>query len=113
MPANPIEQFEAAFADYQEAAAARAFWMGRIGLYAVLKALGVGQDDRVGICSYTCVGVVEAVTRLRARPVFLDVDRHMNISTAALEQQAQPLKALVLQHTFGVPCDLKRSLEWA
>jgi perosamine synthetase len=113
MSRNPIRQFEAILAEYQGAAGGRAFWMGRVGLYAVLKALGVRPGDRVGICAYVCAGVVEAVTRLRAIPVFLDVDRRLNISPASLDRLTQPLAALVLQHTFGVPCDLDASLAWA
>lgn len=113
MSVKSITRFESAFAEYQGAACARAFWMGRVGLYAVLKALGVGEGHRVGICTFTCLGVVESVTRLKARPVFLDVDRHMNISPSALQRLKAPLKALILQHTFGVPCDIQASLEWA
>ncbi|MFH0980273.1 MAG: DegT/DnrJ/EryC1/StrS family aminotransferase [Planctomycetota bacterium] len=113
MARDPVQQFEAAFARYQGAAAARAFWMGRVGLYAVLRSLGVEGDDRVGICAYTCMSVVEAVTRLGAVPVFLDVDRHLNIASASLERLGEPLAALILQHTFGVPCDLDACLAWA
>lgn len=87
--------------------------MGRVALFTALRALGVGDGDRVGICSYTCLGVVEPIVRLGATPVFLDVDRHMNIDNNAIERDASTLKALVLQHTFGVPCDLDFALEWA
>ena len=113
MARDAVRHFEEAFAECQEAVAARAFWMGRVGLYALLRALGVGQGDRVGICSFTCVGVVEAVTRLRATPVFLDVDEHLNVAPAALERLTAPLKALVLQYTFGVPSQLDAALAWA
>lgn len=108
-----IQEFERAFTDYQGAVAARGFWMGRIGLYAALKALGVGPGKRVGVCSFTCLGVIEPVVRLGATPVYLDVDDHLNIAPAALLRLDQPLSALVLQHTFGVPCDLDASLAWA
>lgn len=110
---SPIRRFESAFAEYQGAACARSFWMGRVGLYAVLKALGVRPGDGVGICTFTCLGVIESITRLGAKPVFLDVDRHMNIAPAALQRNTQPMRVLVLQHTFGVPCDLEPCLAWA
>lgn len=113
MATDAVKTFESAFADSQEVAAARAFWMGRAGMYALFRALGVNPGDRVGICSFTCLGVVESVTRLRATPVFLDVDRHMNIAPEALQRLTQPLKVLVLQHTFGVPCQLDTCLDWA
>jgi perosamine synthetase len=108
-----VREFEEKFAEYEQAAAARAFWMGRVGLYAVLRALGVGPGDAVGICAYTCVAVVEAVMRTGAKPLFLDVDRHLNIAPAALEALPAAPKVLVLQHTFGVPCDLDATLAWA
>ena len=57
--------------------------------------------------------VLEAVTRLRAQPVFIDIDSHMNIAPSALNQLDKPLSAIVLQHTFGVPCELNRCLSWA
>jgi len=41
------------------------------------------------------------------------VDRHMNIAPEALENLDQPLKVLVLQHTFGVPCRLDACMAWA
>lgn len=113
MSSDPVREFENAFAEHQEAAAARAFWMGRVALYALLRVLGVGAGDRVGLCSYTCVGAVEPVTRLRAVPVFLDVDRHMNVSPHALEHLKAPLKVLIVQPTFGVPSGLDACLAWA
>jgi perosamine synthetase len=113
MASDAVRAFERAFAQSQQAPAARAFWKGRAGLYALLKVFGVGAGDRVGLCAFTCLGVVEPVTRLRATPIFLDVDEHLNLSVAALERLAQPLKALIVQHTFGVPCDLPALLAWA
>ncbi len=107
-----VQQFEAQFAEYQGAASARAFGRGRVGLYAVLRALGVGTGDHVGICAYTCYGVIEPIIRLGARPVFLDVDRHMNIAPASLERQAGSLRALIVQHTFGVPAPIDAYLAW-
>lgn len=108
-----VRQFEEKFAEYEQAAAARAFWMGRVGLYGVLRALDVGPGDAVGICAYTCLAVVEAVMRTGARPIFLDVDRHLNIAPAALDALPAAPKALVLQYTFGVPSHLDAALAWA
>lgn len=107
------KRFESSFADYQGATCARTFWTGRVGIYALLRALGVREKDSVGICAFNSLAVVEAVLRLGARPIFLDVDRHMNISPAALDRLGMPIKALILQHTFGVPCQLEASLAWA
>jgi perosamine synthetase len=108
-----VRAFEHSFAEYQQAVAARAFWMGRAGLYAVLRALGVGPGDRVGICAYTCVAVVEAVLRTGAEALFLDVDRHLNVSPLALAALPAAPKVLILQYTFGVPSQVDAALAWA
>lgn len=108
-----IRAFEDAFARDQGAAGVRAFWSGRIGLFALLRALGVGRGDRVGICTYTCLGVVEPVVRTGALPAFLDVDRRMNIAPASLEKLVSPIQALIVQHTFGVPAPIDAYLAWS
>lgn len=113
MTTDPIRAYERRFAEMRQAHDARAFWMGRVGLYVVLKALGVGENDRVGLCGFGCLGTVEALTRLRARPVFLDVDRHLNINAKSLGTLEIPLKVLVIQHTFGMPADLDALAAWA
>lgn len=110
---NPIQTFEQAFAAYTQTAAARGFWRGRAGLYALLRALPVTPGDRVGICAYTCVSVVEAIVQAGASPLFLDVDEDLNIAPAALLRLNEPPKALILQHTFGMPCALEPCLAWA
>ncbi len=86
MPNDPVRQFEAAFAGYQGAVAGRAFWMGRVGLYAVLRVLGVGPNDRVGTCAYTCVSVVGVVTRLRSVSVFVDVAASMKFQIVSMQE---------------------------
>jgi len=96
--------YEEAFRELVGAVGARAFSRGRHGLLVLLKALGVGKGDRVGVCGYTCLSVVEPVKLLGAVPVYLDVDEHACIDPKALARQAPgSLKAVILQHTFGVP----------
>ena len=83
---------------------ARAFGRGREALLVLLKALGVGEGHRVGVSGYTCLSVVEPVMLSGATPVYLDVDEHACIDPKALAaQRPGSLKAVILQHTFGVP----------
>jgi perosamine synthetase len=91
----------------------RALWTGRVALDVVLRALGVDPGDRVALCAFTCVRVVETVTRLSAIPAFLDVDRRLNIAAPALERLDTPPAALVLQYAFGVPSGVETCLAWA
>ncbi len=97
-------EYEAAFRRLVGAAGARAFSRGRHGLVILLKALGVGPGDRVGVCGYTCVTVVAPVKLCGATPVYLDVDEHACIDPEVLAREAPgSLKVVILQHTLGIP----------
>lgn len=109
-----VSEYEQQFAQLVGAPQARAFLLGRMGLYTVLKALAVGPGDRVGICGYTCLSVAEAVCRTGATCEFLDVDRWLNTDPRALDRlPAGAIKVLVTQYTFGVPSQLDEVLAWA
>ena len=43
-----VTAFERTFAQWIGAERAFAFWKGRVALYAILKALGIGEDDARG-----------------------------------------------------------------
>ena len=114
MNANPIRAYEQEFARLVGAPQARAFMLGRMALYIVLKALGVGPGDRVGVCGYSCLSVSEAVLRTGAECEFLDVDEWLNISPDSLAKlPAGRIKVLVTQYTFGIPSRLDEALIWA
>ena len=90
------------FADVQ--GGARAFGLGRHALVILLKALDVHPGDKIGVCAFTCLAVVEAVKVCEAIPVYLDIDEHLCIDPQEiLIQDTGSLKAIVLQHTFGNP----------
>jgi dTDP-4-amino-4,6-dideoxygalactose transaminase len=84
------------------------FARGRVALYAILRAMGVGEGDEIIVPAFTCVAVPNAILYTGARPVWVDIDpisygidpRHvMN----ALSPRTQ---AILAQNTFGLPSDL-------
>ena len=91
------------------------FWKGRVALYAILRALGIGPGDDVVTPGYTCVVVPTAVHFAGARPLFADIDPETyNISLASIEAVATPaVKAVVVQHTYGLPVDCGPVVRWA
>jgi dTDP-4-amino-4,6-dideoxygalactose transaminase len=104
-------EYEERFSTYVGALEARAFGLGRHALVILLKALGIHEGDKVGVCGYTCFAVVEAVKVCGAVPVYLDVDEHLCIEPEAiLRQESGRLKVVILQHTFGVPGRLEQLL---
>lgn len=91
------------------------FSKGRASLYATLKALGLTQGDEVIIPGYTCLVVPTAAQILGIKPVYVDIDpQTYNLSPQKLEScYTENTKALIVQHTYGIPCDMDPIMEWA
>lgn len=86
--------------DYQ----AIAFNSGRSAEYAVLKTLGIGSGDEVAIQAFTCIAVPNSIIWRGARPVYVDIDTSYNIDAKDLEKKiTKKTKAVIIQHTFGIP----------
>lgn len=104
-------EYEDTFCKLVDAAGARAFGLGRHALVILLRALGVNPSDKVGVCSFTCLSVAEAVKVCGATPVYLDVDEHLCINPQEiLKHPPGSLKVVILQHTFGIPGRLEQLL---
>jgi dTDP-4-amino-4,6-dideoxygalactose transaminase len=104
-----IQAYERAFAREIGVGYGYSFGAARFGLYGLLRALGVGDGDEVLVQVPTHVVVANAIRYTGARPVFVDCDLDTyNIDLDAAERQVTPrAKALILQHTFGIPVDLE------
>lgn len=91
------------------------FFKGRVALYAILKAAGVRSGDEVILPGFTCVVVPNAVIYLGAKPVYVDIDpATYNIDTDRIEEKITgKTKAVIAQHTFGVPAKMDRISEIA
>lgn len=86
------------------------FASGREALLAVLRALDLQLGDEVIIQAYTCVVVPNAVHVSGANAVFCDIDPHtLNLDLNRLQARITPrTKAVICQHTFGIPMDTKK-----
>lgn len=105
------KKYEGVFCELVGALGSRAFGLGRHALVILLKALGVNQGDSIGVCSFTCLSVAEAVKVCGAIPIYLDVDEYLCIDPQEiLRQEAGSLKVVILQHTFGSPGRLEQLL---
>jgi len=102
------KHFEAAFASWLGVPHAFAFWKGRVALYAILRALGVGEGDEVIVPGYTCVAVVRPIKYLRAKPVYVDIEpATYNIDPGRIEEHVTDrTRLIVAQHTYGFPADM-------
>lgn len=86
------------------------FRSGRSALYTALQVLNLKDGDEVITQSYTCAAVPNAILWTGASPVYADIDKDtFNISIEDLAQKiTSKTKAIIVQHTFGYPADLRR-----
>ncbi len=84
------------------------FSSGRWALALALGSLGAAPGDDVLIQAYTCVSVPGPVLWAGLRPVYVDINPNtLTMDPADLERTITPRsRAIVLQHTFGVPADM-------
>lgn len=91
------------------------FWKGRVALYATLRAMGIGPGDEVVVPGFTCVVVPNAVRLTGAAPVYADIERSgFNVDPSSVERLlTRKSKAIIVQHTFGIPAALDELVELA
>ena len=110
-----IAEYEHAFARLIGTHFAYSFAHGRVGLYGILRGIGIGPTDEVLLQAPTHIVVTNAIRYTGARPVY--VDCRPDTYNMDLEQAERRItsrtKAIVLQHTFGIPADLEATLALA
>lgn len=108
-----IAEYERAFAKTVGARHAVSFNSGRVGLYGVLRSLGIGLGDEVLLQVPTHIVVANAIRYLGARPVYVDCRPDtFNMDLEEAERRVTlRTRALVLQHTFGLPADIDKALD--
>jgi dTDP-4-amino-4,6-dideoxygalactose transaminase len=107
---DAVRQFERSFANWLGVDHAFAFWRGRVALYAILRALGIGPGDEVVVTGYTCIAVVRPIKYVGATPKYVDIEpRTYCMAPELLEEQITPRTRLIIaQHTYGYSADMDR-----
>ena len=86
------------------------FDSGRSALFAILQAFDIAKGDEVLLQAFTCVAVSNSVRQAGA-PVYVDIDDSFNIEPKDLEKKiTKRSKAIIVQHTFGVPAQMNEIL---
>ncbi len=103
-----VELLEKEFAQrFGEGYKALAVNSGRSAEYLIMKVLGVGKGDLVAVQSFTCIAVPNSVLWNQAKPLYIDIDDSLNMDPDDLKKKlTKGVKAIIVQHTFGVPANL-------
>lgn len=91
------------------------YWKGRVALYAILKAMGIGEGDEVIIPAFTCVVVPNAILYLGAKPIYVDITAETyNINVELIEDAiTAKTKIIICQNTFGLSSDIEQIISIA
>lgn len=92
---------------------------GRSAFLTLLRALDLPLLSLVATQAFTCNATINPILWAGYRPLFIDIDSSFNLDPVDLDSKLskpsnlQNCKAVVVQHTFGVPANLEKILSLA
>ena len=110
-----VEGMESAMRQYVRANFAIGCASGSDALLLSLMALGVDAGDEVITTPFTFIATAGAIARVRARPVFVDIDEAtFNLNSHQLEAAiTSRTRAIIPVHLFGLPADMTAIMQIA
>ena len=105
---NLIVEFELKFANLLGDGNCISFASARMAFYSLLKELKIGSGDEVILQAANCSVMVNAILRIGATPIFVDIDPEtFGSSEKAIRNRiTDKTKMIVAQHSFGIPCKI-------
>lgn len=110
-----VEQFENAYATFNQVKHTVGLSNGLDALHLALKACGVGVGDEVIVPSNTYIATVLAASYVGATPVFVEPNRETyNIDPNRIEAAiTSKTKVIMPVHLYGQACEMKAIMELA
>jgi len=110
-----LDALERELKDYLQCGFAIGCASGSDALLLALMALDVGPEDEVVTTPFTFVATAGSISRLKARPVFVDIDPDTyNIDARKIEAAITTrTRAIIPVHLFGLAGDMQPILEIA
>src|ERR1700734_670630 len=99
-----VGEFEKRFAAFQHSAYGVAAMNGTVTLEMALEALGIGEGDEVIVPAISFISSATAVSRVRAVPVFVDIEPHtFNIHPERIREAITSKTRGIMPVHFGGP----------
>ncbi|MBS1552713.1 MAG: DegT/DnrJ/EryC1/StrS family aminotransferase [Bacteroidetes bacterium] len=110
-----VEKLEKSLCGYLDSKYATGVSSGTDALLIALMAIDIKPDDEVIIPTYSFFATAGVVSRMNAKPVFIDSDPvTFNINPADIKKLiTKKTKAIIPVHLYGQSCDMKPIMEIA
>ena len=110
-----VKEFEEMTAKYCQCNHAVGCASGTDALVLALKALDVQEDDEVITTTFTFFATAGSISRVGAKPVFVDINPDtFNIDPQKIENAiTSKTKAIIVVHLFGQPAEMGKIMEIA
>ncbi|MFH1401926.1 MAG: aminotransferase class I/II-fold pyridoxal phosphate-dependent enzyme [Parcubacteria group bacterium] len=116
---SAINNLENEFKNYLGVRHAISFNSGRSSLMAILNSLGLQRGDEILLQVFTCNAVPNPIIWSGFKPVYVDANEQtFNIDAEDLKRkivfrqvQGGRARAVIVQHTFGLPSDMEEILK--
>lgn len=110
-----VKEFEERFSSYIGQKYGIAVSSGTTALHIALQACGIKFGDKVITTPFTFIATANSILYCAAKPVFCDIDENtFNISISSLKkllETEKDVKALLIVHLFGLPCNMDEIME--
>lgn len=108
-----IKELEEEFKKYLGVKYAISFNSGRSALMAILSSVALVKEDEVLLQVFTCNAAANPIIWSSLKPVYVDCNETtFNIDVEDLKRKiTERSRAVIVQHTFGLPADMDEILE--
>jgi len=103
-----IKKAEKELKNYLNSQYCLSFNSGRSALMTILKSLNFSKGDEIIVQGFTCNATVNPILWNDLKPVFVDCNDNFNLDKDKLKEKiSSRTKAIIVQHTFGIPADIE------